>query len=192
MAARFLPAAGPRVGRCCPTDLKATQRGLFIYQKRDIRTFWRSVALTIRRISGGPGSGERAAGAVRLWAAVRPMPVEVLIKTLSIKNDYEFRRAYKKGRPFVNAVVVIYILKNKKGVNRVGITTSRKIGGAVERNRARRIIREAYHSFEDKLPKGYDIVFVARTRTCSIKMQSLQRVMGGIFSSAKLIEKKTQ
>jgi ribonuclease P protein component len=118
--------------------------------------------------------------------------MEVVIKTLSIKNDYEFRRVYKRGRSFVNTALVIYILKNRCGINRVGITTSRKIGNAVERNRARRIIREAYWQIEDKLPVGYDFVFVARTRTRSLKTQSLLRVMSGIFVSAKLLtDKKT-
>jgi ribonuclease P protein component len=114
--------------------------------------------------------------------------MEVIIKTLSIKNDYEFRRVYKKGRSFVNAALVVYILKNRKNMNRVGITTSRKIGNAVKRNRARRIIREAYRQYEEKLPDGYDFVFVARTRTCSLKTQNIARVMGGVLASAKLLE----
>jgi ribonuclease P protein component, eubacterial len=116
--------------------------------------------------------------------------LEVRIKTLSIKKDYEFRRIYKKGRSYVNPAIVVYILKNKNGVNRVGITTSRKIGDAVHRNRARRIIREAYRALEGRLPAGYDFVFVARGRTCSLKTQNVQRVMGGIFASAKLFEEK--
>lgn len=114
--------------------------------------------------------------------------MEVIIKTLSIKNDYEFRRVYKRGRSFVNSAVVIYILKNRKNMNQVGITTSKKIGIAVHRNRARRIIREAYMELEDKMPSGYDFVFVARTRTCSLKKQDLLRVMRGIFVSAKLLK----
>ena len=114
--------------------------------------------------------------------------MEDIIKTFSIKNDYEFRRIYKRGRSFVNAALVIYILKNKKNMNRVGITTSRKIGNAVARNRARRIIREAYRQYEEKLPVGYDFIFVARTRTCQIKTQNVAKVMGGIFVSAKLLE----
>ena len=116
--------------------------------------------------------------------------LEVRIKTVSIKKDYEFRRIYKKGRSFVNPAIVVYILKKKHGITRVGITTSRKIGDAVHRNRARRIIREAYRALEPKLPEGYDLVFVARGRTCSLKTQDVQRVMGGIFASAKLFDEK--
>ena len=58
------------------------------------------------------------------------------------------------------------------------------------RNRARRIIREAYWQIEEKLPVGYDFVFVARSRTCSLKTQNILRVMSGIFVSAKLLTDK--
>ena len=114
--------------------------------------------------------------------------MEVIINTLTIKNDYEFRRVYKKGKSFVNAAVIIYILKNKKKINRIGITTSKKIGNAVLRNRARRIIRAAFSQYEDKLQVGYDIIFVARSRTYSLKTQNLAAVMGKVFSSAKIVK----
>ena len=121
---------------------------------------------------------------------IRAIRLEVCITTLSIKKDYEFRRIYKKGRSFVNPAIVVYIQKNRTGGNRVGITTSKKIGGAVQRNRARRIIRAAYRALENRLPGGYDFVFVARGRTCSLKTQDVQRAIGGIFASAKLFEEK--
>lgn len=114
--------------------------------------------------------------------------MEVIINTLTIKNDYEFRRVYKKGKSFVNAAVIIYILKNKRKINRIGITTSKKIGNAVLRNRARRIIRAAFSQYEDKLQVGYDFIFVARSRTYSLKTQNLAAVMGKVFSSAKLVK----
>lgn len=116
--------------------------------------------------------------------------MEEIIKTQSIKNDYEYRRIYRRGKSFVNPAVVIYILKNKKKINRIGITTSRKIGNAVKRNRDRRIIREAYRQLEGEIALGYDIIFVARGKTNSLKTQELLRAVRGIFVSAKLIEKK--
>lgn len=46
--------------------------------------------------------------------------------------------------------------------SRLGITTTRKLGGAVKRNRARRLVREAFRTRRDELPTGYDLVFVVR------------------------------
>jgi ribonuclease P protein component len=71
------------------------------------------------------------------------------------------------------------VAKNRFGFNRIGITTSKKIGKAHDRNRARRIIREAYRLLLPRFSqdKGLDIVFVARTRTTNCTMQEVYKVM---------------
>lgn len=69
----------------------------------------------------------------------------------------------------------------------MGITTSKKIGKAVTRNRARRIIREAYRQLEPSIKPGWDLVLVARSRTPTCKMQDILRVMGGMLKSARLM-----
>ena len=60
---------------------------------------------------------------------------------------------------------------------RYGITTSKKIGCAVERNRAKRVIRSAFSQLEDRLNGNYDIVFIARTKTSKVKMQQVLEQM---------------
>lgn len=79
-----------------------------------------------------------------------------------IKTNKEFSRAYKKGRYCVNDNVCVYYLKNSSPYNKLGITTPKKLGNAVTRNRARRIIRAAYRECEQYIPLGYDLVVVAR------------------------------
>lgn len=62
----------------------------------------------------------------------------------------------------------------------MGITATKKIGKAVQRNRARRLIREAYRILEPNikgLPYGVDIVFVARMKTTIVSMQEVQKAM---------------
>ena len=73
-------------------------------------------------------------------------------KIIPICNNNEFRRAYARGKCFVTPVVVVYVLKNRTGNVRVGITTSKKIGNAVRRNRSRRVIREAFRGLA---PRGW-------------------------------------
>ena len=70
-----------------------------------------------------------------------------------------------------------YVLRYRLGVNRVGFTATKKIGKACRRNRARRVIREAYRILEPQLRQGYDIVFVARGATGEVKMQEVLAVM---------------
>lgn len=84
--------------------------------------------------------------------------------TLSLKNNYEFRRLYSKGRNIASPFVVIYCRRNGKATNRLGITASTKFGNAVCRNRFRRRIREMYRLNETRLKTGWDIVAVARTK----------------------------
>ena len=56
---------------------------------------------------------------------------------------------------------------------RIGITSGKKIGKAVKRNRARRVIRAAYYQLNSRVKGGFDIVFVARTKTTEVKMQQV-------------------
>ena len=56
----------------------------------------------------------------------------------------------------------MYVLPNKKEINRIGITTGKRFGNSVQRNRMKRIIRESYRLSREKMKSGYDIIFVAR------------------------------
>ncbi len=112
-------------------------------------------------------------------------------KTVTIKSNCDFRRAYGKGKVFQAPALVSYVLKNRAGICRIGITTSKKIGNAVERNRARRVIRAAYQSIESKVNGNYDIIFVARTKTKYIKSTSLETIMLSQLKQAGVINEET-
>ena len=102
--------------------------------------------------------------------------------TVSLNENYLFRRLYKSGKNTVDAYVAIYYKKNRLAYNRLGITATKKIGCAVERNRARRIIKEAYRLSEEVLPVGMDIVIVARKRAVFAKMQTIRKSLLGAFN----------
>lgn len=82
---------------------------------------------------------------------------------------------------------MIYVLRNRAGICRIGITTSKKIGNAVERNRARRVIRAAAEMLPE-ITCGYDIVFVARTRTIRKKSTEISAVMKKQLISAGVLQ----
>ena len=71
---------------------------------------------------------------------------------------------------------------------RYGITTSKKIGCAVERNKAKRVIRSAFSQLEDRLNGNYDIVFIARTKTSKVKMQQVLEQMEKQFKALGVID----
>lgn len=99
------------------------------------------------------------------------------MKSQTLKENKEFRRLYYRGKSEAGDVLVTYALKNRTGASRYGITTSKKIGNAVERNRSRRVIRAAFALLEDRLNGGWDFVFVARGKTSRVKMQSVLQQM---------------
>lgn len=109
--------------------------------------------------------------------------------TISLTENRDFRRLYHRGRSMVHPCLVLYYARNRLGRNRIGITTSKKIGKAVARNRARRVIREAYRQLEPAAKTGWDLVFVARSRTSGCKTGDILRVMGGMFKSACITKK---
>ena len=90
-----------------------------------------------------------------------------------IKSNRDFSYLFRKGESVVTKAFVCYIRPRRAGKNRLGIVTSKKVGNAVKRNRARRIIREAFRLMDpiikEKTAKRYDFVFVARAVTPSLK-----------------------
>ena len=72
-------------------------------------------------------------------------------KYVCIKKDKEFRFLFKKGDSIVTDAFVCYARESKRRVNRIGIVTGKKVGNAVKRSRARRVIREAFRLIEPLL-----------------------------------------
>ena len=111
-----------------------------------------------------------------------------MLHTTSIKLNKEFRRAYYRGKSFTTPLVTIYAFRTRRLDSRLGLTASKKIGKAVQRNRARRVMKEAYRLLEDRFPKGYDYVLVARTKT--IETTTPQMVQSMRFALSRLFAAK--
>ena len=80
------------------------------------------------------------------------------IKTL--KKNYEFKNVLSKGKFYIGKQVSIYVLKNRKKTNVIGVAVSTKQCGAVQRNRIKRLIRENYRLIKNNMKQGYNIVFL--------------------------------
>ncbi len=80
-----------------------------------------------------------------------------------LSRSAEFERVYRQGRSISNRHLVLYTFPNPATETpRLGLSVSRKVGGAVERNRVKRLLREAFARVEDELKPGQDVVVVAR------------------------------
>lgn len=109
---------------------------------------------------------------------------------VTLNQNTDFRRLYKRGRSDVNPALVSYYMKNHAGICRIGVTSSKKIGNAVERNKSRRLIRAAFREVykqNSKYLQGYDFVFVARVKTRYKKSYELEQIMLKQLKAAGII-----
>ena len=110
---------------------------------------------------------------------------------ITLCDAWAFRRAYRFGKSFVSPELVTYVNKNKQNNLRIGITTGKKIGKAVMRSRARRVIRAAFREIQKESEisaTGFDVVFVARGKTPYVKSTYLAKVMKKQLLESKLIK----
>ncbi len=118
-------------------------------------------------------------GRTRLLPRTAVLELDRLPNYLSLKLNKDFLRLYHRGKSCARPALVVYAMKNRVGICRVGITTSKKIGNAVQRNRARRVIRAAFQAVQTDavFSGGWDLVFVARTRTTRLKSTQVETTM---------------
>ncbi len=117
------------------------------------------------------------------------------MKFKAICENHLYSKAYSKGKRAVTSALAVYVLPDyaakrlakshpeKKVVNRIGLTTSTKLGGAVVRSRCRRIMREGLRAIEKKkeLKVGFLIVIAARSAAVSKKSSDIERELDFIF-----------
>ena len=92
----------------------------------------------------------------------------------TLDKNWQFNRVYGRGKSYVHPHCVLYVAKNRLGYTRIGLTATKKVGHAVQRNRAR---------------GGYDIILVARGQTPRLKSTQLSKTLGKLFAKAGLPDK---
>ena len=106
---------------------------------------------------------------------------------VTVKENYEFRRIYRKGKSAVSPQLVIYCQRNRRGHSRLGVSVSTKLGCAVVRNRVRRRLRELYRLHKAELLPGYDLIVVARVRAVDMPYAKLEKQYLHCLSQLELL-----
>lgn len=124
------------------------------------------------------------------------------MKFPAVKEHHLYNKAYHSSKRFFGRYVCVYVLKDtharllqkshpqKLVVNRFGISVSKKIGTAVKRNRAKRIIRAAYAPLEDKLKKGYLVIVTAKPEIDGKKSNDIQNELRYAFKKLDMLESR--
>ncbi len=98
------------------------------------------------------------------------------------------KRVRKEGPSFAHKTIVFVYLPNQEEENRVAIIAGRAVGGAVQRNFAKRRLRSAYQSFQLALQKGYDFVLIARKPILETDYQTLLTELKSLLVQAGLMK----
>lgn len=123
------------------------------------------------------------------------------MKSIAIKEHHLYNKAYRKGSSYVGKLITVYVLKDykaerlkkenpqKRYVNRVGLAVSKKLGGAVARNRAKRLIRAGFDPIREEISAGYLIVIGARTAILDKKSQQVAEELEIAFKTLGLYKR---
>ena len=95
----------------------------------------------------------------------------------SLKKYQQFQSVYKYGKSYANKYLVMYIMENGTGRNRIGISVSKKVGNSVVRHRVTRLVRESYRLQEAVFNSGLDIVVVARKAAAPVGYSGIEEAL---------------
>lgn len=109
-----------------------------------------------------------------------------------IKANGDFRRLYSRGKSLVDKAVVVYYIPTKRKKIRIGVACGKKVGNAVKRNRAKRVMREAVRSILPEISGSYDIILVGRSMTPKLKSTEIAAVLEKMFVSAGILSSRSE
>lgn len=106
-----------------------------------------------------------------------------------LKKNYEFRNVLSKGKYYSGKQIEAFIKPSKQNQNFLGIAIGVKIAKAAKRNKIKRLIRENYKNYEDKLKQGNSMVFLWKKKvdTKQATFQNIKKDMQEIFDKAKIL-----
>ena len=119
-------------------------------------------------------------GSMRLYELPREM---------IFRGKREFAAVYNHGRSYANGKMVLYVLRSDGLEGRVGFAAGKKLGGAVVRNRVKRMLREAYRLFQHEIRADYAIILVGRKTLVEAKSNVVSEAFRELCTRAKILKR---
>ncbi|HEY72436.1 MAG: ribonuclease P protein component [Chloroflexi bacterium] len=107
-------------------------------------------------------------------------------RRIRLRHTGDVQRVYDEGKSWVHPLLVLVARPNELDFSRVGVTASRRVGNAVARNRAKRLLREAARRLYPSFATGWDVMLVARTRILEVKETQVEKALASLLKRARL------
>ena len=105
-----------------------------------------------------------------------------------LRGKENFSKVYNKGKSVGGRYVVIFYMPNNLPYNRIAFLASKKVGNSVNRNRARRLMKEAYRLRNFEVANGYDLIFIARNTISNVKCDDVKKSMRNSLSKTGVMK----
>ena len=99
----------------------------------------------------------------------------------------DFERVRREGRSWTHWLLVLVACPNALDWTRVGVAAGKRVGSAVVRNRAKRLLREAMRQYAPRLRTGWDLILIARVAIVPVKMQDVAAALESLLRQADLV-----
>lgn len=112
----------------------------------------------------------------------------MLKKAQRLRKGDEIRKVLDKGRGFEENLFKVFMRPSEKSLPRLGILASRRVGNAVQRNRIKRLFREAFRSIAGEIKGGVDIVILPRAKSRLAPLEETKGKLRRIFEEARILK----
>ncbi len=109
-------------------------------------------------------------------------------RAFSLRGGADFQRVWDSGKSWSHPLIVLRASPNGMETNRFGIVVGKKIGKAVKRNRAKRLIREAVRHRLSKITKGWDVMLIARAEAEQAEFKDIDAAVEEVLRRARLVD----
>jgi ribonuclease P protein component len=108
---------------------------------------------------------------------------------IRLQSAAEFQRVRREGRSYAHPLAVLLVCANARPQTRVAVAASRAVGEAVERNRAKRLLREAVRLQSGALAPGWDLILIARRPLAGSGLRQAQGAVMELLRRAKVLRR---
>ena len=105
-----------------------------------------------------------------------------------LTQSSDFKRVRQLGKSYAHPLIVLVILANEKDKSRFAVSAGRSVGNAVERNRAKRLLREAVRPKIHQIPPGWDVVIIARRGAGQVHLSEIDQTITNLLKRAGILK----